>query len=61
MSDIEKTVSKDFPVSAQTLDAVDNKDDVAANFLAKMAREQPDLLADWSPQEEKRLVRWKIE
>lgn len=32
-----------------------------ATFLAKVAKEDPALLDDWTPQEERRLLKWKID
>lgn len=37
------------------------RDDVVAAFLADVAENQPELLADWTPAEEKKLLRWKID
>lgn len=63
MSDLESKTSKTgepgFP--AQVVEEVSRHDDVAGAFLAKVAKEAPELLADWAPAEEKRLIRWKIE
>jgi hypothetical protein len=37
------------------------RDDAVAGFLAEVAKEDPDLLRPWSPAEEKRLLRVKID
>ncbi|KAL7006707.1 hypothetical protein EMMF5_003593 [Cystobasidiomycetes sp. EMM_F5] len=53
--------SSEAVVTTTQVEAVTNKDDSVAKFLAEVATTNPELLADWTPAEERKILRRKID